>query len=166
MHGKLIFVAPLVALIVALPALASAATPASTERAHPSNSAHAAAVAGQADATRIEACTHATTALVGNLDKGDFKGATADFDATMQANLGADKLGAVWQQVSHQFGALQGHGTPQNMLYQGDVVISLPLRFAHGSINAQVACDAAGKVAGFFLRPASAPAAAASSSGH
>lgn len=151
----------LAALVAAIPPIALAGGPASTERAHPSASAHANATAGHASAARIEACTHVATTLIANLDKGDFKAATADFDATMTASIGADKLGAVWQQIGQQVGKLQGHGTPQNAMYQGDVVVVLPLHFVKGNLNAQVACDASGKVAGFFLRPAAAPAGSA-----
>lgn len=139
-----------------LPALALASAPSSSSNTHPASSAHATAVAGETDATRIEACINASTAMIGNLDKGDFKAAGADFDTNMQAHLGADKLGSVWQQVSHQMGKLQGHGEPQNVMYQNHVVITQPLHFEKGDVNAQVACDADGKIAGFFLRPAAA----------
>lgn len=152
-------------LILAGSTFAAAQHPAASARPHPAPGAHANAVAGQADAARIEACTNAANALVDNLEKGDAKAATADFDATMQANLGADKLDAVWKQVGEQAGKLQGHGTPQNMMYEGYAVITLPLQFEKGGLNAQVACDADGKVAGFFLRPAAAPSGAAPTSG-
>lgn len=154
----------LASLLAALPLAASANAPADTARPHPAASAHANAVAGQAGAARIEACAHVASSLIDNLAKNDFKAATTDFDATMTAQLGADKLGAVWQQVAQQFGKLEGRGTLQNAMYQGDVVVMLPLRFAKGSVHAQVACDAAGKIAGFFLRPAAAPAPSAPAS--
>ena len=149
------------ALAAALPAIALANGPASTERAHPSASAHANATAGHASAARIEACTHAATALVANLDKGDYKAATSNFDAPMAASISAEKLGAIWQQVGQQVGKLHGHGTPRNAMYQGDVVVLLPLHFEKGNVNAQVACNAGGKVTGFFLRPAAATAGSA-----
>lgn len=158
MQRKLIFAA-LVAL--AMPAMSMAAGqqhPADTAQDHPAASAHANAMAGQANAARIEACTATTNALIDHLEKGDFTAATANFDANMKANLDADKLGQFWKQVASQVGALQGRGAPQNMMYEGHAVITLPLHFEKGDANAQVACDADGKVAGFFLRPASTPA--------
>ncbi|MGH8183777.1 MAG: DUF3887 domain-containing protein, partial [Rhodanobacteraceae bacterium] len=91
---------------------------------------------------------------IDNLQKGDAKAATANFDATMLANLTPDKLAAAWQQVGSQFGKLQGRGTPQNAMYQGHTIVILPLQLTKGGMNAQVACDADGKVAWFFLRPA------------
>lgn len=152
MHPKLIAAT----LMAACPALALAASPqhpAASARPHPAPSAQATAAAGQADAARIEACTHAAGAIIDNLEKGDAKAATADFDATMKANLSPDKLAAAWQQVGSQFGKLQGRGTPQSAMYQGHTIAVLPLQFAKGGLNAQVACDADGKVAGFYMRP-------------
>jgi len=146
---------------LATPAISWAAGqqhPADTARDHPAASAHANAMAGQAGAARIETCTATTNTLIDHLEKGDFTAATANFDANMKANLGTDKLSQFWKQVTGQVGTLQGRGAPQNMMYQGHAVITLPLHFEKGDANAQVACDADGKVAGFFLRPASTPA--------
>lgn len=156
----------LAAVLAALPCSVLANGPADTARPHPAVGAHATAVAGQAAAARIEACARVASTLVDSLAKGDFKAATADFDATMTSGLGADKLAAVWQQVDQQFGKLEGRGTLQNAMYQGDVVVVLPLRFAKGNVSAQVACDADGKIAGFFLRPAATTTPAAASSAH
>jgi hypothetical protein len=162
MHRKLI-VATLIALAVialAVPAISLAAGqqhPADTARDHPAASAYANATAGQANAVRIETCTATTNALIDHLEKGDFTAATANFDANMKANLDADKLGQFWNQVASRVGTLQGRGAPQNMMYEGHAVITLPLHFEKGDANAQVACDADGKVAGFYLRPTSAP---------
>ncbi len=140
-----------------MPALALGFTQPPSSTSHPSSSAHANAVAGEANATRIEACVVAAGAMIADLDKDDFMAATADFDPTMRAGLGADKLGLVWQQVGHQLGKLHGLGEAQNVMYQGRVVVTQPLHFEKGDLNAQVACDADGKIAGFFLRPATAP---------
>lgn len=158
MHRQLILAA-LAAL--AMPAISRAAaqqSPAATAQDHPAASAHANATAGAAGAARIETCTATTGTLIDHLEKGDFKAATSNFDANMKANLGAAKLGQFWKQVASQVGALQDRGAPQNMMYEGHAVITLPLHFEKGDANAQVACDADGKVAGFFLRPASTPA--------
>lgn len=133
---------------------ARAEPPAASAAAHPATSAHANAVAGESDAARIEACAEATGAMIDRLAKGDYQGATADFDAQMQAGLGADKLGEVWRQVGSQAGKLEGRGAPQNALHAGMVIVVLPLRFEKAELGAQVACNAEGKIAGFYLRPA------------
>ena len=151
--SRKLFVVALIAAIT--PTLAFAGQPSATS-AHPAVGAHVNAMAGETDAARIETCTTATNTLLDNLEKNDDKAATSDFDATMRAHLSADKLSAVWKQVGSQMGTLQTRGTPQNMLYQSHVIVILPLHFEKGDLNAQVACDADGKIAGFFLRPDSA----------
>lgn len=143
------------ALIAGLPALAfgMGQSPAAGEKPHPSNSAHANAVAGQANAARIEACTIAANTLIDNLEKGDPEAASADFDATMKTKLGTDKLAEVWRRIGLQMGTLQSRGAPQNAIYQDHTFITIPLHFKNRDLIAQVVCDVDGKVAGFFLRP-------------
>lgn len=145
------------ALIAGLPVFASAAgqPTAATGNPHSSSSAHANAVAGQANAARIEACTIAANKLLDNLDKGNAKAATANFNATMQANLSAAKLAEAWRQVTLRMGSLQSRGTPQNAIYQDHTFATVPLHFKNVELNAQVVCDTDGKIAGFFLRPSS-----------
>ena len=148
------------ALVAALPALAFAAgqSPAATEKPHPSTSAHANAMAGQADAARMEACANLSSSLLDAFDKGDFKTATSSFDSQMLAVVDAQKLGEVQKSISGQFGKLESRGTPQNMMYQGMAVISTPMHYAKGDLAAVVACDKDGKVAGFRLNPVAPPA--------
>jgi hypothetical protein len=143
------------ALIAALPSLACAAgqPPAATEKPHPSSSAHANAVAGQADATRMEACGNLSTSLLDAFNKGDFKAATSNFDSQMLAVVDAQKLGEVQKSIAGQFGKLESRGTPQTVMYQGMAVVSTPMRYEKGDLAAMVACDKDGKVAGFRVHP-------------
>lgn len=156
MHRKLI-----VMTLLATPALAAGQHPADSAREHPASSAHANAMAGAAAAERIEACSNAVDSMIRTLEIGDVQGATSDFDAAMKTSLPPDKLGGFWKQVEGQMGKLQTLGPAQNMMYQGHVVIVQPVHFEKGDATAQVACDADGRIAGFFLRPV-APAPASS----
>ena len=164
MHRNLVITLWMAAATPAF-ALAASQPPADSARAHPASSAHANAVAGQTDAARIEACTNATNTLIDDLEKGSYEAATSGFDSTMRAKLGAARLGEVWQQVGGQAGKLQTRGMAQNMMYQGHAIITLPLHFQNANLNAQVACDADGRIAGFFLRPGATPSGSTSSSG-
>jgi hypothetical protein len=150
MHRQLI-----AALIAALPLLASAAgqPPAATEKPHPSTSAHANAVAGQADATRMEACGNLSSSLLDAFNKGDFKAATSNFDSQMLAVVDARKLAEVQKSIAGQFGKFEARGTPQSVMYQGMAVVSTPMRYEKGDLAAMVACDKDGKVAGFRVHP-------------
>lgn len=140
-------------LAVPLFAFAAGQHPASSARAHPSTSAHANAITGAAGAQRIEACANAAETMLNALEKGDARTATADFDATMQQKLGADKLAEIWKEVEGKLGKLRTIGAAQNMMYEDYAVVIQPLHFQSGDLNAQVACGADGKIAGFFLRP-------------
>ena len=143
------------ALIAVLPALALGAgqPPAATEKPHPSSSAHANAMAGQAGAARIEACGNLSGALLDAFDKGDFKATAAHFDSRMLAVVDAQKLGEVQKSIGAQFGKLESRGAPQSVMYQGLAIVSTPLHYAKGDLAAIVACDNDGKVAGFRLNP-------------
>lgn len=151
MHRQLLAAA----LIVAFPVFAFAAgqPPAATEKPHPSSSAHANAVAGQANATRLEACDDLSASMLDALGKGDFKTATSNFDDQMRANLDAEKLGQVWTSMSAQYGALQSRGLPQAAMYQELFIVVTPLYFEKGGLRAQVVCDMDNKIAGFHIQP-------------
>lgn len=149
-------------LTFVLPGMAAAQPPAESATAHPAPTAHANAAAGHADAVRIEGCIEATQGFLGDLSKSDYKAATANFDDKLQAALGPDKLATVWQSVAAQFGKLESQGSPQNMMYQGYAVVTVPLTFEKGAIAARLACGADGKFAGFHLVPVASAAPAPS----
>ena len=143
------------ALTAAFPLFAFAAgqPPAATEKPHPSSSAHANAVAGQADATRMEACGNLSSSLLAAFNKGDFKAVTSSFDSQMLAAVDARKLAEVQKSIAGQFGKLEARGTPQSVMYQGMALVSTPMRYQKGNLAAMVACDKDGKVAGFRVHP-------------
>jgi hypothetical protein len=141
------------------PALALAGGRLPSAAPHPAPGAHATAVAGQADAARMEACSHLSSALLDALDKGDYQAATTHFDSTMRAGLSAQKLRTAWLDVGEQVGRLEARGTPRSFMYQGLFIVTTPMRFARGGLTAQVACNAEGQIAGFYMRPPSSGAA-------
>lgn len=145
----------MLAFLFAVPvsAVASGQPPAAAANGQPAASTHATAMAGQADATRIEACVLASNAFLDDLAKADYEAATSNFDKDMRTGLGADKLQTVWQAVTAHYGKLESRGAPQNILYQGYAVVTMPLHFAKGDLGARLACNASGKFAGFHLVP-------------
>lgn len=162
MHRQLITLA-----LLAAPALALAAPqqhPAETASTHPASSARANAIAGQANAARIEACSQISRAFLDELEKGDFHAATTNFNGHMKAGLGEHKLGQAWQSLGQQFGKLESRGEPQTVMYQDLPVVSTPLHFEKGDFVSQLACDRDGKIAGFYVRPLPAASAAPASS--
>jgi Protein of unknown function (DUF3887) len=98
-------------------------------------------------------CQAATTRLLDHLDKGDYAGATADFNDKMKAAEPADKLSALWQSMPLQLGAPGVREPAQVSAVPNYVVVVTALHYGQGMIDAQVACDADGKIGGFYIRP-------------
>ena len=82
MHRQL-FAAALIATL-SVSALAAGQLPAATEKPHPSSSAHANGVAGQANATRLEACDDLSASMLDALGKGDFETARREQLASVE----------------------------------------------------------------------------------
>lgn len=154
--------------VVLLPAagLAAAQHPATSAHTHPATSAYAVATAGEANAKRIEACSEVSASMLMALAKGDYQSATADFDDQMRTLLDPQKLRDAWTSIRSQFGRLQSRGALQTVMYADKPVVVTGLHFDKGNLAAQVACNASGKIAGFYVRPDGAPPAAPPASGH
>ena len=98
-------------------------------------------------------CQVTSSKMLDHLDQGDYAGATADFDGTMKAALTADKLAKVWQAVTQQFGARGKREPARVSAASAHVVVVTPLHYGQSVIDAQVACDADGKIGGFYIKP-------------
>jgi hypothetical protein len=98
-------------------------------------------------------CQAASTRLLDHLDKGDYTGATADFNDRMKAAETADKLATLWQSMPKQLGAPGVREAAQASSIPNYDVVVTALHYGPGMIDAQVACDADGKIAGFYIRP-------------
>ncbi len=101
------------------------------------------------------------TALLDAMDARDYAAAEAAFTAEMAAAVPADRLQAVWESLPAQAGVATGRGEPQVARMGDTAVVSIPLHHAGAELVAKVAVDAQGKVAGFVIQPATAPAPAA-----
>jgi Protein of unknown function (DUF3887) len=105
------------------------------------------AAAADDPVTKAEELVHALAAR-------DYKSAEANFDATMQQGLPADKLKEDWEQITAQAGAYVKTGETKTVEYQGDTVILVKTLFKNGELWTQVAFDKSGRVAGLYFRPA------------
>ncbi|WP_258179487.1 alpha/beta hydrolase [Stenotrophomonas maltophilia] len=90
--------------------------------------------------------------LLDHLQAGRVAEAEAMFTPQMAQAVPAEKLGALWNSL----GTLQDRGAVQVNTRQDMTLVVVPLKFASGRVNAQVAVDAQDKVAGLMLRPAAA----------
>ena len=104
------------------------------------------------------------TALLDELDARDYAAAASRFTPEMAAAVPADKLAAVWESLPSQAGVATGRGEPQVVRSGDAAIVTVPLHYAGAELVAKVAVDAQGKVPGFVIQPAAAPAAAAPAS--
>lgn len=98
--------------------------------------------------------------LIDDLAHGQFAAVEAGFDARMRDALPADKLASTWKTITQQAGALQHCGAPAVTRQESLDIVLLPCAFANANLDAKVAYDPEGKVAGLFFVPGSAMAAA------
>lgn len=95
--------------------------------------------------------------LVDAMVAGNFARATADFDDTMRTALPAAQLAAVWTSVVNQAGAFKQVVRTRTERVQTYDIVFVTMRFAGADLDAKVAVDAAGRVAGLFFVPAAPP---------
>ena len=100
------------------------------------------------------------TRLLDHMEAGEYEAASADFSPQMKAALGADKLAAVQQQLAAA-GAQTGRDAPMVSEQSGMTVVVVRIHREQASVDATIAVDGDGKVAGLHYAPAAEPAAAA-----
>jgi hypothetical protein len=88
------------------------------------------------------------------MESGDFEGAGADFNAQMQAALGPDKLADVQRQIEAT-GAVVERAPPRVVRHDGYTVVVYRIHREQASLDATVAFDGDGRVAGLHFVPAS-----------
>src|SRR3546814_5671069 len=94
------------------------------------------------------------------MQAGEYEAATADFTAQMKGGLGVDKLAVVQAQLAAA-GAETGRGEPVVSEQSGMTVVVIRIHREHADIDATIAVDGDGKVAGLHYAHAAEPAAAA-----
>lgn len=82
-----------------------------------------------------------------------FADATAMFDAKMTEALSTDELGSMWAELSKALGGFKEMGAPRREDAGPYRVVNLPCVFANGALDAKLAWDDTGKLAGLFFSP-------------
>lgn len=98
------------------------------------------------------------TAVLDHMEAGDFDAAGRDFDDTLKAQLDGTQLAGVQAQIEAA-GAVQSRGEPQVSPREGHIVVVHRIQREHAALDAIVAIDGNGKVAGLYFTPASTPGA-------
>ncbi len=93
------------------------------------------------------------------LERGDYKTAVRDFDATMLKVSGPDKLETLWtKQLPAQLGAFKQQGPARRETYQGYEIVLVTCSFEKALLDARIVFDKTGKIAGFQFVPPAPPA--------
>jgi dienelactone hydrolase len=91
--------------------------------------------------------------IIHELAAGQFDKVEAQYDARMAAALPAGKLAASWPSLIELEGAFQSIANTRTSKIQGLDVVKMECRFQNGVVDATVALDSDGKIAGLGFRP-------------
>jgi hypothetical protein len=108
-----------------------------------------------ADSTDGAQCRVLAQHMLSALLKGDSKAATDAFDSDMRTALPPAKLSELWGEVQSNYGKFRAQSSARTLKVNGMDVVITPMQFAKTALDAQVACNTHGQIAGFFLRPTS-----------
>lgn len=107
------------------------------------------AVAGEApDAARDLALQ-----TLDRLDAGDYQAIVDSFTPEASAAIDAEGLAKVWTALPDQLGAAEGRGEPVVATRGTYRVVTIPLLYARGRLNAIITIDGTQRVAGLLLQP-------------
>ncbi|MDR6992087.1 DUF3887 domain-containing protein [Luteimonas sp. 3794] len=106
----------------------------------------------QTATTDAEATAHR---VLDQLDAGDYAAVTATFYPQMTAALSADALRQVQTQIEAA-GPVTSRNAPRGTQQQGMTVVVTRFQLAQASLDASVALDAEGRVAGLHFAPVAA----------
>jgi len=97
-------------------------------------------------------------ALLTAMEKGDFKLAASDFDETMLKVLGPEKIELMWKtQLPAQVGKFKKQGASRRDQLQGYEIVLITCEFEKISLDARVAFDKTGRIAGLGFVPTTPP---------
>lgn len=102
-------------------------------------------------------CQAISASFLRNLQNGDFKAATDQFDNKMKAMVNAKALKQIWQQQLPMLGGKFEHSAPPRRIHRGgQSAVVTPLKFTNGWFNLAVACNTKGQIE-FGIHPGTAP---------
>ena len=115
---------------------------------------------GQAAGTApaLDGLVEKARSFLERLDKGDFAGATADFDETMMTVSGPDKLAAFWKEVPAQMGAFRRQTDARREKLNPYDIVLVTCEFEKVTLDARIVFDKEGRIAGFQFVPSLPPA--------
>ncbi len=138
MLNKTLFFA-LVFLVATVPSMAQTPSPAAPPQAESADDSSSTAAAAQK--------------IIHQLVAGEFSKIEARYDDRMSAALPPGKLAESWPSLIQQEGQFESIADTQTIRVQGLDVVKLECKFANATLDATVAFDADGRIAGLGFRP-------------
>lgn len=138
MLNKTLFFA-LVFLVATVPSMAQTPSPAAPPQAESADDSSSTAAAAQK--------------IIHQLVAGEFSKIEALYDDRMSAALPPGKLAESWPSLIQQEGQFESIADTQTIRVQGLDVVKLECKFANATLDATVAFDADGRIAGLGFRP-------------
>ena len=109
--------------------------------------------ASQAPVDQTEDSASAAQRIIHQLAAGEFSKVEALYDDRMSSALPPGKLAESWPNLIQQEGAFESIVDTQTIRVQGLEVVKLACKFANATLDATVAFDPDGKIAGLGFRP-------------
>lgn len=91
--------------------------------------------------------------VLGEIAAGQFDGVEAQYDSRLSAALAPGKLAGAWASLLEQAGSFDSVVSSSASKSQMIDVVVLVCKFQKGLLDAQIALDAEGKIAGIFFSP-------------
>jgi dienelactone hydrolase len=110
-------------------------------------------LARQAQEPKLADLEKSAKAFVKLLEKGEFKKATQDFDATMKEKMPADKLEGVWKDLVQQVGAFKQQGSTRTEKVKEYIIVHVTCEFAMDTLETRVVFNKDKQIAGLFFGP-------------
>lgn len=95
-------------------------------------------------------------AMLEAMNKGDYKAASKDFDATMKEKMPPDKFEELWKTVTRQLGGFKKLQSTRTLKVGVSELVDLRCEFGKMTVVVRVSFNKDDQVQGFFIRPAEA----------
>lgn len=116
--------------------------------------AFAAGAAQAASSAAIGTCKQYSSSLLDALVTKNFKQAGAHLDANLGKKLDPKTMTRMWGLLTDKVGAYESRGAPAASMHKGMSVVTTPMNFKKMALQARVACNSGGKIAGLRFMPA------------
>lgn len=106
----------------------------------------------RADA-KVESAEGVATGFIQHLEAGAYDKAWAGMSPEVREALSLDALKQTWEALPAQLGKYESRGSVQTSKSGALTLVTIPLLFANGNLDAAIAVDTSGKIVGLHFQP-------------